>query len=388
MLAQHFSHLTICRVYEDFFPNVDVETVLLYADGKGGHTDYVTYCIYDTVNDLLNNRSLETHSIALRSIMDGEKPFVSALLTSSHSELLERMRDTHMIEPIINSCKFKIGYVSADKSFFHPTPTVVSHYSIPSDNLLPTILNAKEINGSTGIGIEVSMGECSSKLYLPANITEGDSHYIQKGESDGVHRRYKCRMRNPWYITPNVEIPDVVLSVFGDVPKMISNNGKYAVSNSLLCGCLKGVSSRQLVCCWYNSLTLLSLELNVHSLGGGSFVIIPGEADKLEIVRDIPDQMLSGIYNQLNDIVKEKGAAAGYALGDRLVLQDIFGLTDDDIGTIREAIDMLKSWRNPIKRRTVFYEKDRSNEQLILTGFLMCGERKIYYQRNDVAGLR
>ena len=385
VLAQSFSHLSICRVYEDFFPNVDVETILLFAEGKGGHTDHVTYYIYDTVDDLLNSKTSNIQTIALHDIVSGKKPFVSTLLASSYRNLFEHIKESDLIEPIIRSCKFKIGYVSADKNYFHPNPAIAAHYSIPEKNLLPAILNAKELNGDTGIGLEVIKGECSSKLYLPKCITDGDRVYIQSGETEGVQHRYKCRMRYPWYVTPNVEIPDVILSVFGEVPKMVSNSGKYVVSNSLLCGYLNGISSQQLICRWYNSLTLLSLELNVHSLGGGSFVIIPGEADKLEIVKNIPQKMIPDIFNQLDKVAKEKGVGAAYRLGDHLVLQEIFGLSDDDIMTIREAIQILSSWRNPTKRRTVFVEQDNVSGQLLLTGFLLCGERKIYYNSLNIS---
>jgi hypothetical protein len=266
-------------------------------------------------------------------------------------QLLQGLENHGVIKPIIESCKFKIGYVSADKSYFHPSADVIAHYSIPKGNLYPTILNAKEINGGTGIGIEVSKGECSSNLYLPNKITKGDRLYIQKGEVMLVHQRYKCRQRKPWYVTPDVEIPDVILSVFGEIPKMVANKGNYTVSNSILCGHLKGISAKQLLCRWYNSLTLLSLELNVHSLGGGSFVIIPGEADRLKIISDIPQKNVQNIFTQLNKATKKLNLEAAYALGDKIVLQEIYGLSDNDIKIIREAIQTLRGWRNPVKRR-------------------------------------
>jgi hypothetical protein len=257
----------------------------------------------------------------------------------------------NIIKPIIENCKFKIGYVSADKFYFHPNADVVEHYAIPKENLLPTVLNAKELNGDSGIGVRISEGECASNLYVPHIITEGDKLYIRKGEASGVHLRYKCRRRKPWYITPNIEIPDCILSVFGETPKMVANIGKYAVSNSLLCGFLNDVAVENFICRWYNSLTLLSLELNVHSLGGGSFVIIPGEADKLNILADIPQDKVSDIFAKINQTVKEQGVKAAYILGDQIVLQEIYGFSDDDISIIRSAIQTLGGWRNPNNRR-------------------------------------
>ena len=351
ILSQHFSNLSICRIYEDFFPNVDVETVILFAEGKGGKTSGVEYNIYATVNDLLKNNVAQRKQISLQNVISSDKPFISTILTSTQQQLLQRIKKQDIVKPIIKNCKFKIGYVSADKNYFHPNADIVKKYSIPKRNLRLAILNSKELNGDTGIGIDVSVGECSSNLYFPQKITKGDRLYIKSGEKQGVHQRYKCRQRDPWYITPNVEVPDVILSVFGETPKLVINKGQYVVSNSLLCGYLKDTTKKQLLCRWYNSLTLLSLELNVHSLGGGSFVIIPGEADRLEIVGDIPQKKIPTIYSQLNATVKKLGTEAAYMLGDRLVLQEIFGLSDNDLKVIRQAIHLLKNWRTPAKRR-------------------------------------
>jgi tRNA1(Val) A37 N6-methylase TrmN6 len=351
ILSNNFANISICRIYEDFFPNVDVETILLFADGKGGSTSSVDYLLYDMVSDLICGNVFKNAKISISDIITTNKPFVYTLLPVEQKKLLQKIRKKGITKRIIDSCKFKIGYVSADKSYFHPDAELVKHYSISGDNLLPCILNAKELNGGTGIGIDVSAGQCLSNLFLPKTMSEGDKLYIQSGEMLGVHQRYKCRQRSPWYITPNIEIPDVILSVFGESPKMVVNKGHYAVSNSLLCGNLKGASPEQFVCRWYNSLTLLSIELNVHSLGGGSFVIIPSEADKLEIIGDIPKETVRRVYSCLNDTLMQSGAEMAYRLGDRLVLQEIFNLSEKEIGAIRQAIATLRSWRNPLNRR-------------------------------------
>jgi hypothetical protein len=350
-LGRNFSNLAICRVHEDFFPNVDVETVLLLADGKGGSTSKVNYALFHTVSDLQNDAPFQTAEIPIETIIATEKPFVSCLLAKKQQGLLRAMRSKHIASPVAECCKFKIGYVSADKNYFHPNAEIAAYYSLSKHNLFPCILNAKELNGGTGIGIEVSKGQCPARLFLPKTVAEGDSLYIQSGEMLGVHQRYKCRQRDPWYITPHVEIPDVILSVFGENPKLVVNKGNYAVSNCLLCGRLRNVAPEQFVCRWYNSLTLLSIELNVHSLGGGSFVIIPGEADRLEIAAPIPKNQIPKIYSQLDETLKESGTEAAYLLGDKLVLQDVFNLSDKDVSILRQAIAALRNWRTPTTRR-------------------------------------
>jgi phospholipid N-methyltransferase len=392
MLSKQYSNISLCRIYEDFFPNVDVETVLLLAEGKGGCTTYINYQIYNKIDDLLSGNITHTVRIPVSEIGAASKPFVYSLLTKKQQELISRFRHEKIIVPVADICKFKIGYVCADKKYFHPNSDTRNHYCLPPGNFLPAILNAKELNDGTGIGAEADRRQCENKLYLPQNITKGDKIYIQSGEMLGVHQKYKCRIRNPWYITPNVEIPDVILSVFGEIPKLVVNKGKYAVSNSLLCGTLlneavpklqfleqqpiktavlqpvgrktaracskitdlgtgSNITSEEFVCRWYNSLTLLSLEINVHSLGGGSFVIIPGEADSLDIINTIPKKQITQIYKKFDESLKTHGVEETYKLGDIIVLKEIMNITDETLSIIYKALAALKSWRNPSNRR-------------------------------------
>lgn len=134
---------------------------------------------------------------------------------------------------------------------------------------------------------------------------------------------------------------------------MVVNQGKYAVSNSLLAGYIKPyITAEQLVCMWYNSLTLLSIELNVHSLGGGVLVLIPGETDKLEIVNAISQEDAESVFKEIDNCIKEKGLQAAYQLGDELVLSKIYKLSDQQIQQIRDsAIDaqILEAAERPKK---------------------------------------
>ena len=164
--------------------------------------------------------------------------------------------------------------------------------------------------------------------------------------------RYKCRQRKPWYITPGIEIPDLILTVFGDAPKLVVNDGKYVVSNSLLAGHIKSdITAEQLVCMWYNSLTLLSIELNVHSLGGGVLVLIPGETDRIEVVNAMSQEEAGSVFKELDDCIKERGLQAAYQLGDELVLSKIYQLSTEEIQQIRNAVSTLRYWRLPKDRR-------------------------------------
>ena len=351
-LGNNYGKLKIVRIHEDFFPDVDVETIILMAENKGQSTTSVEYSIFDSADDMFDDKTSLKADIAISDITHGKKPFVLALLSSKQQAMLQNIRNQGLIKPLINDCKFNIGYVCADKEYFHPSAEIQASFRLPSENMIPCISNAKEINGGTGIGAFVGVGQCSTKLYLPQNLTKADKKYIKHGVEKGVNLRYKCQQRSPWYLTPSVEIPELILTVFGDAPKLIVNEGKYAVSNSLLAGRISSfTSSKNIVCMWYNSLTLLSIELNVHSLGGGVLVLIPGETDKLEIINAIPESHIDCVFEQIDECIKTQGVQAAYDLGDKLVLEEILGLSKEQIHQIQSAVSFLRFWRKPDIRR-------------------------------------
>lgn len=351
-LGNNFGSIKIVRIHEDFFPDVDVETVLLFAEQYGKSTNCVEFEIYDSVDNLFSGFDSIKAKIEITDIIHRKKPFSFSMLNSEQQKFLKSLRKQKTVVPLIDSCKFKIGYVCADKEYFHPDEATAKRFKIPTENLIPCISNGKEINGGTGIGTFIGSKRQVSNLFLPKNITPADKRYIKYGVENGVNLRYKCQQRNPWFLTPNIEVPDLILTVFGDAPKLIVNEGRYAVSNSLLAGYIKNdLTPEQIVCMWYNSLTLLSIELNIHSLGGGVLVLIPGETDKIETIKEVSTLDAERIFMELDTCIKNDGLQAAYQLGDELVLSKIYGMSDQQIQQIRDSVSTLRYWRLPNDRR-------------------------------------
>lgn len=351
-LGGHFGSLRVVRVHEDFFPGVAVEAVLLFADRYGESTQQVAFETYGSVDALLEGIGTAKSSIRISDIVQRKKPFAAAMLSGEQREMLGVLRKKKTIVPLAELCKFSIGYVCADKAYFHPDEAVCQ--KLPDESLIPCINSGRALSEDGGTGAAVRSGQQTSRLFCPGTVTAADRRYIEYGEEQGVHLRFKCRQRDPWYVTPSVDIPDLILTVFGDAPKLVVNEGRYAVSNSLLAGRVKaGLTPEQLVCMWYNSLTLLSIELNVHSLGGGVLILIPGETDRLEVVNAVTPEQAGEIFPQLDRCIREWGAEAAYRLGDALVLSKLCGLSEEEIRQIRDAVSTLRSWRMPEGRRRV-----------------------------------
>jgi hypothetical protein len=291
----------------------------------------------------------DVHSeILLSDVIDGLRPFTTALLTDELRSLLGERLDPLTVE-LGSLAKFSIGYVTGDKTFFHPSPQEVTDFDLPASSLYPAATSARQLRGAGVFTAGLSDAK-RSHLFLPARgpLTAQESRYVARGEEHAIDTRYKCRVRRPWWVVPGVLTPDLLVSVFSEEPGMLVNDAGLVASNSLLCGYLRdGASARSLVAAWYTPLSALQRELHVHSLGGGVFVLVPGEIARVRVPRlaTPPD------LRDLDRSVRTGDLTGAYAWGRDTVLRGALALTDGELDMIEDGRQTLARWRSPIPVR-------------------------------------
>jgi len=113
--------------------------------------------------------------------------------------------------------------------------------------------------------------------------------YLNLGEDDELHRRYKCRIRAPWYWIPYVGSSEI--SMFkraSEHNRLILNQDNAFTTDTVHRITMKDCSDfspMQLCFAFINSLTFLSCELEGRNYGGGVLELVPGEIRKLKIPR-------------------------------------------------------------------------------------------------------
>lgn len=347
-MSDNFEYLRCVRVHDRLFPDLSQDVVLLFADGFGGTTAVVTYETYPDLHALLQETPLRTTEIQIADVLAGDRPFLKALLPPALNDLMASPRVAEHVTTLGRVSRFSIGYVTGHKEFFHLSREKAQSWGIPPQHLKPAITNGRELKG---IGIYTTSIPKEQWVYLydpPADesqLTTSDLRYLAEGEASEVHKRYKCRVRKPWYKVPGLEEPDLLLSVFSDLPFMVRNDGRFLASNSLLCGKVaNGLDPTVVAGSWYNSLTLLSCEIEVHSLGGGVMILIPGEANKVLVPRlqQVPKYYLEALDRLLRHA---HGIDHAFALGDSVLLEGQLGLTRQEISLVRDGVDTLRYWR-------------------------------------------
>lgn len=343
ILGECFNDIRLVRVHERLFPDILQEVVILFADGYGGETKYVNFQAIEKASQFSKAEDLPCTALPIERIVKGDRVFLEALLPTGTRELITNLLENRT-EPLPKSCVFNIGYVAGDKEFFHPDSGVITHHKLSKACLLPALTSGKQLRAC---GLYTSDLRCvADNLYFPPNnnsLSAADKRYITYGKILGIHKRYKCAVRKPWYLVPGVRVPDMLLSVFAERPILVINDAKYVASNSLLCGFLKNVSAEKFSAGWYTSLTLLQIELQIHALGGGVLILVPGEVAKirLPICRPSKSHMQS-----ISKTLMSGSVDSAYRCGDEEILKSQLGLSRDDISSLHDGIQILKHWRN------------------------------------------
>ena len=121
---------------------------------------------------------------------------------------------------------------------------------------------------------------------LPSEVIS----YLNSQRGREVRKGYKCRNRDPWYIIPDVRMPDAFLSYMSTKkPALVTNDAKCVCTNSVHAVFKKNkMYLRAIQRAWSHPLVDLSCELEGHPLGGGMLKLEPREASNVLIPIDGP----------------------------------------------------------------------------------------------------
>lgn len=164
--------------------------------------------------------------------------------------------------------------------------------------------------------------------------------YLREGEERGLHRRYKCRIRSPWYRVPVSRPGSLLLSKRSHrFPRLVLNAAGVVTTDTIYQGSLTGgFAGREpdLAAGFHNTVTLLTAETEGRSFGGGVLELVPTEIGRLAVPL-VPG--LRAALPRLDRHVRAAGAGAEslVTLTDSLLAAAIPGLSDGLLGTLREA---------------------------------------------------
>lgn len=271
-----------------------------------------------------------------------------ALLNESTRIVLDKLIDAKQAVPFDDVADVDVGIVTGANKFFLVGDETVSKFKL--QRWAHPMFGRSE--HCPGVVYDAEQHERNSKTGKPTNFiwfedssverTALGKQYIELGEEENLHTRYKCRIRKPWYKVPSVYSTEVgMLKRCHDAPRLIYNEiGAYTTDTAYRIRAKRG-TAHQLVYGFINGLTALSAELEGRHYGGGVLELVPSEIERLLI---LPPEKITPDLNSLDEDIRSMSMDEVLEKQSRICLSAV-GLNDSD------QDEILSGWKKLRDRR-------------------------------------
>lgn len=290
-----------------------------------------------------------------------EGKWLRAFLSCKEREVVASMKHRNNVGRFDSVADVDVGIVTGANKFFLVTDEIVQQFGLKrwahpmfgrSEHVDGVIYSkaSHSINRRKGLPTNFIWFGSEPVNKLPKKVKA----YIESGEREKLHTRYKCRVRDPWYSVPSVYAAPVgMLKRAHDFARLILNRAHAYTTDTAYRIKPKGISAEKLVFSFVNSLTALTAELEGRHYGGGVLELVPSEIEKLLV--PIPP-MEKGDLKTLDGAFR-----SGMSIEEILANQDKKVLKS--IGLEKNEIEIIFSaWNRLRHRRQRVTEKDATEE--------------------------
>jgi adenine-specific DNA-methyltransferase len=282
-----------------------------------------------------------------------EGKWTHALLTAPEYDLYHFLKSEAQVSTFRDVAKVDVGIVTGANKFFLVDDETVEKYGL--QQWAHPMFGRSE--HCPGIIYDQSQHSRNAEIGKPSNfvwfddvelseLPRGAQEYIQLGEAENLHTRYKCRIRKPWYRVPSVSATEIgMLKRCHNIPRLIHNTvGAYTTDTAYRIR-PTGINPKRFVYSFINSLTALSADLEGRHYGGGVLELVPSEIEK--VIIPLPKSVRPKL-RQLDTAFRASSIEHVLETQDNELLGAI-GLTSAEISLLQGARERLKNrrQRNP-----------------------------------------
>jgi adenine-specific DNA-methyltransferase len=359
-LLKHFGRVHLLCFEQNFFDAAQTETCLLLCSDFGQSSGSVHLSPLETIHALadfpVDDAPVE-HQVAFTTTRETSSRFGEAFLPAEPRRVLRSLQRHPQVRTVAAVADVANGYVTGDNAFFHRTEEAARRQDLPLTWLRPVLRNSRSIQGLVFDQTDVHALEeegFAHHLVVPEQDLFSEpsqlDRFVEDGETRGTPLRFKCRSRSPWWKVPGVQGADVVVAyMMGDRPKAALNRSRYYFSNSLHGLRLKqgGEHAERLALAFCSSLTLLSLEIEGRSYGGGILKIEPRELDRVLIPwPDLEAAEIHAAVREVDELLRSSRYDAAVARADQLLLTEGLSVSARSLRALRQGRKRLKDRRS------------------------------------------
>ncbi len=337
-LRDNFERIEIFAFNELVFPSIEQDVIILICAKK--QTPGVSFYQVDKLDDLKKPSYVKENSNIHRKTLD---KWTNYILSDSELKFLDSFKQK--LQPIKHYCRAEVGVVTAANDFFIVNQDTVKEFGLQKiaqpilqkSSLMPHTLNylKSDYNKTLNAGKPSILLTFENKD--SSSFSKGIKTYLKKGEDGKLHKRYKCKLREHWYVIPSVWKSEGFFSKRSNlIPKMALNKADVVVTDAFYRIRMKdGNKIGDLVFSFYNSLTLIFAELEGRYYGGSVLELTPNEYKNLSIpyCPDVPMAQL----NKLDSLLRQRASISNILdYTDQLILKKQLGLSNEKISRIKK----------------------------------------------------
>ena len=282
LLEKEFNQIEIYNIKGRIF-EASQNTVLLIASK---HSSRKGIFYSEVTTEDINSSSRDFDSVIPSTpplAANGHMKWRSMILSAEELRFINGLAKN--IKPVSDYITSKPGLVTAANSFFIVNEETLEKFNL-SRYAKPIIQKSSFVNG------EASMSAESYQKILDAqkpcffldfsNYTKGQNEladqYLELGEGQNIHSRYKCLKRKIWFKVPIVEPGEAVIFKRCHLyPKLLGNKNFYTTDSAYNISPKNGVCMNSFIQSFYNPLTLCFAELQGRHYEGGVLEMTPNE---------------------------------------------------------------------------------------------------------------
>ncbi len=293
LILKSFERVEIFAFNELIFDNAEQDVVAIIGiknhpiEGERG----VSFYQVDKLEDLTIPNYTEMNFNVHREKLD---KWTNYILSDDQLNNIDEITSELSLLPINDYCqKAAVGIVTAANSYFIRKRSEIESYKL--NVYIKPILQKSNLVKNT-ISITEELIDRLRNNDYPVNLISfrdetRDRHsanariYIDEGEAQDLHKRYKMTKRVNWYHVPSIWSSEAIFCKRSHLfPRMFLNQANVLVTDSFYrVNCKEGFDIQKLVFSFYNSVTMVLAELEGRFYGGGVLELIPTEFKDLLI---------------------------------------------------------------------------------------------------------
>jgi adenine-specific DNA methylase len=245
-----------------------------------------------------------------------------------------------------------VGVVTGRNQFFVLRPSSTKKRGLGS-YVMPLVSKSAHVRGvrfdaEDLAALEGIDGLCN--LLAVDNDLLRDEHsaldeYVGEGESEEVHKGYKCSIRKRWWVVPSTWTPDAfLLRQIHDHPRLIANlTGATSTDTVHRVRMLNGTPPAALAAASINSVTFAFSEVMGRSYGGGVLELEPREAEGLPFPD--PHDLPTGMVERVDELLRAGNLEGALDFVDQELLIKQLRFDPVLLGTLRAVWTRLRDRR-------------------------------------------